>query len=472
MGRLFWKFFLAFWLTLIVVAIIVGSGVRLRHNSTHHNHIEDYRLDHRAGIFITPAASIAEQSDIETLKRYLQDIDKSRGPTLYAVDAKNKDILGRDVERAILVEAKKQFELGHHQNTIRQVTTPLNQNLFLFAVVPEHSTARCKSNKQIPKASHGSAGPRGPFNGKPGRPSGFIGLPVDLLLLITVGIIASLFFSGILAWYFTKPIRHLRNAFTAVSTGKLDTRISAAMVHRKDELSELGINFDDMVSKLQNLITGQQQLLHDVSHELRSPLARMQAAIGIAQQQPEKRQETFSRLERETQRISDLIGELLMLSQVENTDNLQAKQAIDFAELMAEIIEDTRYEADEKNITINFTSGTAFSLMGFEELLRRAIENIIRNAIKFSPPGSTIFVNVKQFDQYVTLTVADQGPGVAGENLLNIFQPFFRTKHQNNESSGLGLAIALRAIEKHNGVITATNQDDGKGLIVTINLPL
>ena len=130
MGRLFWKFFLAFWLTLIVVAIIVGTGVRLRHNSTHHNHIEDYRLDHRAGIFITPAASIAEQSDIATLKRYLNDIDQSRGPTLYAVDAKDQDILGRDIEPAILIEAKKQFELGHHQNTIRQVTTPLNQNLF------------------------------------------------------------------------------------------------------------------------------------------------------------------------------------------------------------------------------------------------------------------------------------------------------------------------------------------------------
>lgn len=459
MGRLFWKFFLTFWLTLIIVAIVVGSGVRLRYLSSDNADVQQPLLDHHAEMFISPIASLAQHADSDSFKRYLAESQSFQGMKVYVLDVNDHDLLDRPLEAELIDEVKRQFQLYGNKGSVRQVTTPQNQQLFLFAV---------KLDKLLPGANKPPMPPP-PFAGKHNGPPP---PPPPLLLLITVGIVASLIFSGLLAWYFTKPIRHLRNAFTAVSQGKLDTRISGVMHNRKDELTELGLNFDDMVSKLQGLISSQQQLLYDVSHELRSPLARMHAAIGVAQQQPEKRQQTFERLENEIKRISDLIGELLMLSYVENTDNLHSGEKINFPELMNEIIEDTRYEADEKNINISFENSPSFLIVGFEELLRRAIENIIRNAIKFSPPTSSISVVMTETNEQLSLTISDQGPGVAEEYLPAIFNPFFRIDKQSNDSSGLGLAIALRAIEKHNGAITATNKTDGKGLIISINLPL
>jgi two-component system OmpR family sensor kinase len=301
---------------------------------------------------------------------------------------------------------------------------------------------------------------------KPHRP-----LFISPLFWITMAIVISFIFSGLLAWYFTRPIRELHDAFSAVSTGDLTTRLSPSTLKRKDEFAQLGRHFDEMVSKLHNLITAQQNLLNDVSHELRSPLARMQAAIGIAQQQPEKSSATFERLETEIQQMSDLIGELLILSQVDTVENLHTKSDINFLELLSEIIDDGRYEATDKHIDIVFNHGHDISINGYEKLLRRAIENVVRNAIKFSNDNSTIQINVIKRDQLIELTVSDHGIGVNETTLPYIFDPFVHSDTKNKGGSGLGLAIAARAINKHAGQIKAQNNNEG-GLTITIELPL
>ncbi|PCJ30266.1 MAG: two-component sensor histidine kinase [Gammaproteobacteria bacterium] len=470
MGRLFWKFLFAFWAALIIIAIVVGSSVWLRNSSLNNNQ----HLDHHAEIFISPAAQVAEHRGIEALRQFLQDLEHAPGPMVYAINDTNHDLLERPIDSALLKRVRKRYEIRGNQATIRSVTTPDKQHFLLFAVLPQRVAPSYVSHPQSEEIAHHTMVPlhSRPGNRIPPRPRAFSAIgPPSLFALALLGLTASLIFSGLLAWYFTKPIRNLRNAFSAVAEGKLETRISDEMSGRKDELAELGSNFDDMVSNIATLISSKQQLLHDVSHELRSPLARMQAAIGIAQQQPEKSVETMLRLEQEIQRISNLIGELLLLSQVETTENSQQKQSLDLAEFMEELVDDACYEANEKNIIIDFDLCPQITILAYEELLRRAIENIIRNAIKFSPHNGHIQINVSHLERQLVISIKDQGPGVEEQYLNRIFTPFFRCNNKSNDSSGLGLAIASRAIQKHGGAITAHNRKE-VGLEVEVTLPL
>lgn len=244
------------------------------------------------------------------------------------------------------------------------------------------------------------------------------------------------------------------------------------MGHRRDELADLGKSFDHMVGQLQVLMDAQQRLLHDVSHELRSPLARIQAAIGLAHQQPDKIPKMMARIEKESQRMSDLIGELLALSRLKAgvTDR---QEVIDMNTLVAEIVEDAQLEAEQKAITIELTAPDDFSVKGHPELIHRAIENVLRNAVQHTRNQGMVSVVMTMGKGGLCLHVEikDQGPGIAEAELPAIFDPFFRGSNTKNvPSSGLGLAIALKAIEAHNGKIMARNRPGG-GLSVEIILP-
>jgi two-component system OmpR family sensor kinase len=292
-------------------------------------------------------------------------------------------------------------------------------------------------------------------------------------LPITLGFFVSLVFSGGSAWYFAKPIQQLRTAFAAVAGGDLDTRAGDAMGKRHDELADLGKNFDYMVSQIQLSVNAQQRLLHDVSHELRSPLARIQTAIGLAYQQPEKIPQTLERVEKDSQRMNDLIGELLTISRLE-AGVVGKLETIDINELITEIVEDSQMEADGKNVSIELTLFGELSIKGYYGLLSRAIENVLRNAIKYTYNNSKIRVcaNLDVSDHQVHIEITDQGPGVTETELSAIFEPFFRGSNcQKSQSIGLGLTIALKAVEIHHGHIRVNNQSEG-GLKVEIILPV
>lgn len=290
-------------------------------------------------------------------------------------------------------------------------------------------------------------------------------------------LLTSLLCAALLAWYFAKPIRHLRTAFEAAAKGQLDVRVSDKMGRRRDELADLGRDFDRMAERLNTLVDGQRRLLHDVSHELRSPLARLLAVIGLIRQQPERLEDMLGRMEREGGRINHLVGELLTLSRLEagviNTD-----ETVDLTELLAGIVDDARFEAGNQGREVYFSDNADVCVRANGQLLHRAIENIVRNALKHTPTGTPVAVRseVDGSGKTVQIMIEDRGNGVPAGQLDAIFTPFFRGNEpssflNDSDSHGLGLAIAQRVILASGGHIRASNRQDG-GLQVIVDLPV
>ena len=292
------------------------------------------------------------------------------------------------------------------------------------------------------------------------------------LLPTLAGLVASLLCTAALAWYIAKPIRQLRQAFNAAADGDLAARVSPNMNGRRDELADLGRDFDRMTTHLQALMTSQQRLLHDVSHEMRSPLARLQAAIGLARQQPGRTEDSLARIEREGERMNQLVGELLTLSRLD-AGITSPLENVDMGELLANIVEDARFEGAARQISIDYVPGASAEVRANPELLHRAIENVVRNALRFSPSGGVVgIVAERTAAGHFALHITDQGPGVADAELETIFQPFMRGEGQQTAAGyGLGLAIAQQVMAAVNGKIAAKNLPSG-GLCVDISLPL
>ncbi len=337
----------------------------------------------------------------------------------------------------------------------------------------DHGPPQALSRHRQPMAEAQNLPPLAPILGadpipQPGRhPPRGLHIP---LIPVLAGLVAGIFCAAGLAWYFAKPIRHLRQSFALAADGHLDVRAGPEMGARRDELADLGADFDSMVERIQQLLDGQRQLLHDVSHEMRSPLARLQAAVGLARQQPERLENSLLRVERECERMNQLIGELLTLSRLE-TGVDSTRTSIDIAELLDELVADARFEGKARQIEVDYRPGGMGFLSGSAELLHRAIENVVRNALRHSPAGGRIQIEAKRIGgDRIAVTVADQGPGVPETELTNIFQPFFRSEASVGEGYGLGLAIAHRVLENMNGRIEAENGPSG-GLIVRIIMP-
>ena len=289
----------------------------------------------------------------------------------------------------------------------------------------------------VPPEAH--VGPRPPPEFARSEPPRGRPLP---LLPIVVGLFASLLCAAGLAWYFAKPIRQMA----------------------------IGGDFDRMTERLQRLVEGQQRLLHDVSHEMRSPLARLQAAIGLARQQPARMEDSLRRIEREGERMDRLVGELLTLSRLE-AGAAAPLEAVDIDELLLDIVEDARFEGGARRVSITYDPRALAVVQANGELLQRAIENVMRNAIRHSPDGGTVAISTRLTDGgQLRIRIADHGPGVPEAQLEAIFQPFFRGDGQGG-GYGLGLAIARRVISALGGTIRASRGDAG-GLVVDIKLPL
>lgn len=319
-----------------------------------------------------------------------------------------------------------------------------------------------------------------PLGSPPGPPRHGLGSRSLPIFPILAGFLASLICAAGLAWYFAKPIRYLRQAFDAAADGDLALRVSPLMAGRRDELADLGLGFDRMSQRLGALMSGQRRLLHDVSHEMRSPLARLQAAIGLARQQPARLDDSLSRIEREGERMNLLVGELLTLSRLDAGVG-QPVEPVELGELLADIVEDARFEGAERQVSVNYVPGEMATLQANPDLLHRAIENVLRNALRFSPPGGGVEIAAgRGEDGDFCIAIGDSGPGVPEAQLELIFQPFFRVDPVGGEASngdglpngyGLGLAIAQRVIATVHGQISAKNKATG-GLLVEIKLPV
>lgn len=441
-GRLFRKFFLAFWLTLIVAVVLAAALVSL-HQQRAREDAASPVAGPRAELALRSAAATLEHGGVEALRAWLRDDESMRGAArVYAVDRDGEDLLHRPVPADSVALARQRLRDGDRRS--QRVARQDDASGLLLFVAPRE-------------------GPR-----RPRRAA-----PLPFAALAAAGLLASLAFSALLAWYLTQPIRHLRDGFASLAGGALDTRVAGRIGRRNDELADLGRDFDRMAAQLQQLVAAQRRLLHDVSHELRSPLARLRAAIGIARQEPSRRDAMLERIERESVRVDGLVGELLTLVRLDAGAPRGEAEPVDLAGLVASIVDDARFEAHATGRELRYEERLGNRrARGHADLLHRAFENVIRNALKFAPPGSRIDVRAESQDGGpFRLAVADRGPGIAEDDREAIFEPFHRGSAGGAaQGYGLGLAIARRAIELHGGRIEARPRAGG-GLAVTIELP-
>jgi two-component system sensor histidine kinase CpxA len=310
------------------------------------------------------------------------------------------------------------------------------------------------------------------------------------LLGITIAIISSGLICYLLAWSMTSPVTRLRKAAQSLASGDLSARTGAPAGNRGDELTELMRDFDRMADRIEGLVDSQSRLLKDVSHELRSPLARLGVALGLAQQRATPEVEgPLSRIELEADRLNQLIQRLLTIARLESGTEGLRKTRLSLRELVEQIAHDAEYENPGRSckvttdVTPNATAGAKadptdeFLVEADPDLLRSAVENVVRNATRYTAEGTTVEVRLERQrsanGEEIIVRVLDSGPGVPDEALQKILEPFYRLDDARNRKTGgagLGLSIADRAIRLHGGQLRASNRKEG-GLEVEIRIP-
>lgn len=276
-------------------------------------------------------------------------------------------------------------------------------------------------------------------------------------------------FSYAFARYLTLPVRRLQQAVDSFGRGDFRSRVRSS---RKDELGQLAQTFDQMADRIEVLLGAERRLLLDISHELRSPLARLSLAVELARGGNDVERH-LDRIEKEKDRLNTLVSELLQMTRAEGDASRMRREDVDLAALVTSLVEDGRIEANERGCGIEWEQHGSTRLEGDPELLRRAIENVLRNAIRHAEPGTAVTVSLQTPGGKAIVRVRDRGPGVPPEHLPRIFDPFYRVEADRGRASGgtgLGLAIARRAVELHHGQIRAHNANPG--LEVEIELPL
>src|SRR5437870_1240208 len=318
---------------------------------------------------------------------------------------------------------------------------------------------------------------------RPGRPfvgRGFFRVTLISLIqrLLPVLLIGGLFCYW-LARHLSSPLTELRGATRELAEGRLTARVDEKLLKRRDEIGLLGRDFNLMAGRIESLVEAQRRLLGDISHELRSPLARQGVALGLARRRsgPEAAS-ALDRIEREGERLNEMIGQLLALSRLESgTDGLKNVK-IDLSGLIHEVVDDADFEARSRERSVRVVQDEPAEVFGVPELIRSAVENVVRNAVRHTEKGTEVNVSLVtesvNGERLATISVFDHGKGVPENSIAEIFRPFYRVEDARDRTTGgtgLGLSIAARAVRLHHGTINASNARDG-GLIVEIRLPI
>jgi two-component system sensor histidine kinase CpxA len=302
--------------------------------------------------------------------------------------------------------------------------------------------------------------------------------PYGLTLRLGATFLVTGLLSYLLARSLSAPVRTLRDATQQLASGDLSVRVGSSLGNRRDETAELGRDFDRMAERIGDLLASKRRLLRDISHELRSPLARLNVALGLARRKAgADAQNSLDRMEREAERLNDLIGELLTLALLESDTRGIERICVDLQILVREIVEDADFEAKVAKRRVRVVQDEPVAVAGAPELLRRAIENVVRNGVRFTAEGSTVEVRLSQSEGIsgpaARISVRDYGPGVPEESLDKLFEPFYRVTDARDRQSGgtgIGLAITQRAVKLHGGTVRASNIPGG-GMNIVLELP-
>lgn len=289
------------------------------------------------------------------------------------------------------------------------------------------------------------------------------------LLTLSLAIVLSGILCGLLAWHLGKALNSLKKSANALAEGDLSHRVDKPTTQRNDEIGQLATAFNSMADSIEAMVNNQQRLMGDISHELRTPLTRLQLSLALARKKGQQTTET-ERIGYEAEQLEKLISELLELSRVKLSTN-ETKVHLGLAESLSQVLDDAEFEAEQQGKSITIDIDEEIELAHFPKSLSRAIENLLRNAIRYA--ASDIQLQASAIADQVKITIKDDGPGIDAAELDAIFKPFYRPDSARQRESGgwgLGLAITEAAITAHKGNIKAENRI-ATGLEVTITLP-
>lgn len=458
MNSIFLRIFVSFW---VAMGLIVVSGISLT---------EYFAMERVRTIQVVDGSDVADNALVALKKGGLPALQEwtretwnneyGLGMRTYVIDMHGVDILHRPLLDRIERRVRRMGALGFladaDGNPPPLIPDPL------------------RATPQI-------VGPDGAvytflFGYRSWSPVGMLGGARENLLRLIIALGVSALISWWLARYLSRPVMSLQQSTRALAAGHLDTRVAPDVTQRSDELGVLARDFDQMAERLRQLLAAKEQLLRYVSHELRSPLARLRVALSLARREGADIGREMDRMELETERLDTMIGQILRLSSLATDDPSVVRQRIELGHLLSEVVDDARLEARADNKTVEFTHAPALhaEVLGNHELLRSAIENVVRNAIRFTDSASKVDVGLEVRSAQAVVTIRDQGCGVPEHELEKIFEPFHRVPGANSKGStggGLGLTIAARVVSVYGGKVHARNAPD-KGLIVEIQLPL
>ena len=423
MGRVFWRFFLAIWLTMagaIGFVVLMNSFLQVLPP-------KEGMYEFRARFALDTVSALVRRGEVTAARSYLATIASIEHPTQLQLTPTTEPVAEIDC--------------------IKRTET--------FALAFDRTRGQCYTIKVLDE------------------PLSFLETYLPPVLPPVAALLTSFISAALLARYLVRPVMTLRKGLSALASGNFGMRIGSHFGWRKDEIAALGHDFDITAGKLEELQESQKRLFHDVSHELRSPLSRMQAALGLLKKNPAKIDGVLPRMEREIERLDGLVEEILTLARLGSPrGHTIGRQTIDVIDLLSAIIEDAAFEAEPRNIRIGFEGVESFVAFVNGELIYRAIENVMRNAVKYSSEDTTISVTAEvATDRGLDITISNIGSFVPAEEVERIFDPFTRLlENETVVGHGLGLAITRRAIESHAGTVSAQSNAGG-GLTVMLHLP-
>jgi two-component system OmpR family sensor kinase len=456
MHSLYLRIFVLFWLAM---ALIVGGSIATTFTIALHEY-EPQELQRRPSVAIQ-ASEVLARGGIGALKSWLDANKYSMGDRdLFIVGPDGQDILGRRLP----LGAARRLEFVNRDAVA-------GAEPHGFGHPPPGNFRPSHAAPQIVAAD----GSIYTVLSLPRRPSifGALSLPAISLTILCIALVVSALTSWWLAEHLTAPIRRIQAGARALASENLDVRVSAGLEDRKDELAVLARDFDAMADQLRANRSATTQLLRDISHELRSPLARMRVALGLARQPPADFQVQLDRLEREIERLDSMISQVLKLARLHGADALMERETFDLDEVIEEVVRDANFEGAAKNCRVKQQGAAHAAILGNRELLRSALENVLRNAVRYSPADAQVFVSIARSVTGLEILIRDSGPGVPPADLQRIFEPFYRVAESRDRDSGgegIGLAITSQVMKAHGGSAKAANASGG-GLEIRLSLP-
>ncbi len=451
MKSLFLKIFISFWLAqalFIVLAILVMLAFRPQRNAT---------WETLRSTTLAESIDAYESGGTKQAREYLENLQMKQHVRAYVFDEQGMEISGRSSPG-----------WAEHVAAGR----PLPPHPGMVFPRPQILTESRASNDGHHLYTIAMELPPGPrvFFGPWGIP-----MPGLIIAVLSSGIVCYF-----LSWYMTKPVTRLRAATQQLAAGDLTARAGDPNNKGRDEIAGLVRDFDTMAGRLESLVKAQSRLLNDISHELRSPLARLNVALGLARQRSGPESATMlERIELEAGRLNELIGRLLTLARMEDGEQRVPSSPVLLDEIVLSVAEDAEFEAQARRCHVHSEiPAGSWGVRGDASLLHSAIENVVRNAIRYTREGTTVEIHLGKREsggqEEAVVRVTDCGDGVPPDALEKLFQPFYRLDDARGRQTGgvgLGLAITERAVRFHGGRVSATNRADG-GLMVEIHLPL